>query len=306
MSLRVLQSGPLATLQDWGRFAQQHNGCSVSGPMDEHAFLWAQKLVGNQLTDAVIEIALGNVEFECTQPTQIALCGAYGDLQLNGAPIEAWRSHQLQAGDKLRVLFFKTGMYAYLAVRGGFTVARQLGSAACTVREGIGGRALQGGDEIPYAAYNGDQQIIVPYRFRPDYADDMSIAVHLTYQAADFAETERERFFHATYELQAASNRMGLRLQGTALSVPEKVYPSEGIAYGAIQIPPNGQPIIMAKERQNIGGYPKIACVTVMDMSRIAQARPGTRVHFYEADLAASVQALHERNQFFGLKRSHV
>ena len=304
MSLHVLQAGPLTTIQDWGRFTHQHQGCSVGGPMDEHAFLWAQKLLGNTNTAAVLEIALGNAAFEFSTATQIALCGASGAMQLNGQYIEAWRSYPVKAGDVLQLDFFNTGMYAYLAVRGGFQVTPQLGSAATTLREGIGGQALQNSAEIAYAASAAQQDIIVPHRFRPAYNDDISIAVQLSYQAADFLAAERERFFNGVYDMHGASNRMGLRLHGPAVQIPEMHYPSEGIAYGAIQIPPNGQPIVMAKERQNIGGYPKIGCVTVMDMSRLAQARPGTRVHFYEADLAAAVQRLQERNRFFGLQRA--
>lgn len=304
MTLTILKPGVLSTIQDWGRFHYQHLGFSVGGPMDEHAFLWAHKLLNNNPRHNVVEINLGGFSCRFEQDTTIALCGADMQMQINEMAVGNWCSLQVKTGDVLTSAFATVGMRSYLAIEGGFLLDKQLGSNATVLRErigGIDGTALKAGDELLYAPGQIQQTVRVPTQFIPSYADDMSVGVIPAYQYEQFSEADRERFFDATYIVGNDSNRMGLRLDGPAIQVQQSLALSEPIAFGAIQIPPNGQPIILAKDRQNIGGYPKLGTVSTLDMSALGQAKPGTRIHFYETNVDQHAEKLRQRHQFFRL-----
>ncbi len=303
MTLRIQQAGVMASIQDWGRYAYQSQGFAPAGPMDEHAFLWANKLLENNYNAAQIEISMGMFTAEFTQATTVALCGANTNATLNGKQIGNWRSFSVEAGDVLRCQYAPQGVRAYLAVAGGFQVEAQLGSSACTPRQGIGGlngSALSSGDEIHYQA-DKCRNVLVPDRFIPRYEKQLRIGYYPVYQHKSFSDEMREQLQRKLYQVTGDSDRMGIRLQGPIIQAPETLPLSEGIAFGSIQIPADGQPIILAKDRQCIGGYPKIACVNVLDMSVLAQAQPGTQIRFYQCDLYEQLVQLRKRNAFFNI-----
>ncbi|MCH9691214.1 MAG: biotin-dependent carboxyltransferase family protein [Gammaproteobacteria bacterium] len=296
MTLTVLTAGPLSLLQDPGRRGHQHLGVSCGGPMDEHAFNWANHLLGNLSNAVQIEITLGPFRCRFDQATVIALTGADMLAKLNGKPISGWQSHCVQAGDHLELGVATSGLRAYLAVSGGFQTATVLGSAATVLRDQLGGRDGSGkplgiGDtiEFPRPQIHGQKQ--VPAKYIPSYARSIEVAVIPGYQYAHFTVAARERFFCSIYTVSTQIDRMGYRLSGPSINYPEQTLYSEGVALGSIQIPADGQPIVLMRDRQTIGGYPKIGCVTAKDLSRLAQCLPGSSVQFYKASLESAQKA---------------
>jgi biotin-dependent carboxylase-like uncharacterized protein len=304
--LRVLKAGSLALLQDCGRFGAQGMGLTCGGAMDEHAARWANRLLHNRVNAALLEMTLGNVAFEADVAVQIALTGAECDARINGEPCQNWCSHRLEVGDRLDIGWARSGMRSYLAVAGGFSVTPEFGSVSTVVREGIGGLdggAVKAGQTLPVAATTPDgvSSRCVPSGYVPDYeAERHRLRLVPGYQHAQFDASLLDAFYAAEYRLMAQSDRMGMRFSGPPLVPPVAGILSEGICFGAVQVPPDGQPIIMMKDRQTLGGYPKIGAVLPLDLFRLSQLRAGTRVYF-EPVTQARAQALMCRfYRFFG------
>ncbi len=262
-------------------------GLCQSGAADAYSYHWANALLGNLKSAPVLEICLGAFEAEFCHATEIALCGADMRAQLNGSPIKNWCSHRVKAGDYLRLNYPASGLRSYLAVLGGFLFNAALFSSIASVpREGLGfngGAPISAGMCLPYAALGANKN-----RWRrclidaliPNYAADLQLDIYPAYQWQAFDDVQRQRFTHTTYTVSTESDRMGYRLDGQAVSYRGKQLISEGIALGAVQIPANGQPIVLLNDRQTIGGYPKIGCVTKASCSQLAQRRPGDKVFF--------------------------
>ncbi|QIR07519.1 biotin-dependent carboxyltransferase family protein [Salinivibrio costicola] len=306
MTLYVLTPGPLSLVQDLGRHGHQHIGVSPGGPMDEHAFLWANRLLDNPLNAAQIEIAMGQFSCEFYADTTIALTGADMNARLNGKAVASWQSLRVRAGDQLSLPGARTGMRSYLAVKEGFKVTGVLNSCATVMRDGLGGFSRQGDklmaqDRLQYKVTPPIPTRRVPEKFIPDYGQPLILSVIPGYQYELFAHAERERFFSSEFTVTPKIDRMGYRLSGAAIQCQTTSLISEGIALGAIQIPADGQPIILMRDRQTIGGYPKIGCVTARDLSKLAQCQPGTTVRFIEKDLyQAEAERMIEHHFFHG------
>ena len=306
MAFTVRNPGFLALLQDYGRYGYQHIGVTTGGPMDEHAFLWANRLLGNACNAAQIEITVGMLALEASRATTIALTGADLGATLNGRPIKPWRTYGISPGDQLKFASPLNGLRGYLAVRGGFEVAPQLGSASTVTREKLGGLGqngdkLQKGDILPYQAFHGDIHNRMPDRFIPDYRAPLLLGVICGYQYDSFDAAEIRRFFSEEYVIGKDIDRMGYRLSGTPVHSRLNGIVSEGIAYGAIQIPSDGQPIVLLRDRQTIGGYPKIGCVSSLDCGKLSQRGPGARVRFEPRDLDTVTGERIIFNRYFGL-----
>ncbi|WP_036825375.1 biotin-dependent carboxyltransferase family protein, partial [Photobacterium sanctipauli] len=290
MTLRILTPGPLSLLQDLGRFGHQSIGVSTGGPMDEHAFLWANRLLDNDRNAAQIEVTMGQFSCEFYAETTIAITGADMGATLNGRTIEPWQSYSVQQGDRLALRGARSGMRAYLAVQGGFKVPTPLDSCATVVRDELGGvqgrgDKLNAKDLLRFSVSKPMLNKRLPHHFIPTYSQTLTLEVILGYQCEDFSSQQRERFFNSTYTLTPQMDRMGCRLSGEAIECQRTTLVSEGIALGAIQIPADGQPIVLLKDRQTIGGYPKIGCVTSKGLSQLAQCLPGAEIRFVEKDL---------------------
>lgn len=306
MTLRILTPGPLSLLQDLGRFGHQSIGVSTGGPMDEHAFLWANRLLDNERNAAQIEVTMGQFSCEFYTETTIAITGADMGATLNDQPIEAWQSYSIKQGDRLALRGARAGMRAYLAVKGGFKAPQSLDSCATVIRDQLGGlhgagEKLSAKDLLRYSVSKPILTKRVPHHFIPAYSQSLTLEVILGYQSEDFSPVERERFFSSTYTLTPQMDRMGCRLSGEAIECQRKNLVSEGIALGAIQIPADGQPIILLKDRQTIGGYPKIGCVTAKGLSQLAQCLPGAEIRFVEKDIyQAEAERMVEQEFFRG------
>ncbi|OEF23848.1 biotin-dependent carboxyltransferase family protein [Vibrio rumoiensis] len=308
-ALQVLSPGVLSLIQDLGRQGVGHLGLSGGGPADLHAFCWANRLLGNPTNAAAIEITLGQVSFKAQCDVMLSLTGADMPASIDGMNLGNWRSFEMKKGQVLKLGYARKGLRSYLAVQGGVDAPSVYGSCATVVRNQLGGladsqgRALQKGDSIPIN--NSPESTLepqfVPPRFIPNYPQDVQIGVFETYQHDAFTQTQKREFYSNAYTVSDKLDRMGIRLQGNAIYPASDGIISEGIAPGSIQFPSNGQPIILASDRQTLGGYPKIGCVSKIGLMRLAQARPGTTLHFYPADIEEETTKYCEFLRFFGI-----
>lgn len=300
--LRVLRPGPLSLLQDGGRFGWQHLGVSPAGPVDWQAAAWANRLLDNAWGMPLLEIALGDVELECRVATWLALTGADAPAELDGAPLPAWSRFAVQPGQRLRIGFARRGQRLYLAAAGGFAADPVLGSVATQAREGLGGLdgqggALREGDLLACAAAVRSHAASVPWVYRPDAGAPLRVMIGG--DAATFAAEQLQAFFTHTWSLSPRSDRMGARLLGEALAPPLRQW-SQGVSRGAIQVPPDGQPIILQADRQTMGGYPVLGWLYPRDLWRLAQRPPNGPLRFVRGDLAEAQAELRDFYRFFG------
>ncbi|ETX12329.1 allophanate hydrolase [Marinomonas ushuaiensis DSM 15871] len=284
MAFKVIKPGLLALLQDLGRHGHQSLGLTTGGPMDEMAFRWSNALLDNDTNSAQIEITFGMFSLEAQADTSIAITGADLGATLNDKSISPWRSYAIKKGDVLAFHQPIWGLRAYLAVKGGFLCEPTLGSVATVMREKIGGLTgkgdkLQKGDVLKYQPFSNHQDRAVPRLAIPNYGQT-EIPVILGYQYESFSTLERANFFSSDYRVSGNSDRMGYRLEGKVITSDLKGIISEGIAYGAIQVPKDGQPIVLLRDRQTIGGYPKIGCVTRYGGGTLSQQKPGDVIQF--------------------------
>lgn len=302
--LAVLRPGPLSLLQDAGRFGWQHLGVSPAGPLDVQAAAWANRLLDNPWGTPLVEIALGGVELESRLDTWVALCGAELDITLDGAPRPNWSRFPLRAGQCLCLGFARSGQRSYLAVAGGFRAGALLGSVATQTREGLGGlhgdgQPLRAGDLLPYAPTSLSGAASVSSRFVADYRAEPCLRVMLGGDAGDFSVAERRRFFAQPWRLSPQSDRMGARLLGEPLRAPVRQW-SLGVTTGAIQVPPDGQPIVLLADRQSMGGYPILGWVHPLDLGLLAQCPAHRTVRFERVKVEAVQGEMREFYRFFG------
>jgi biotin-dependent carboxylase-like uncharacterized protein len=265
--------------------------------MDATAMSWANRLVGNDPAATALEASFGGLELEAQTDTLIAITGGDQPLSINGEEAPGWRSHRIKTGDRISLGFAQHYCRSYLAVAGGFQIKPRFGSTATVVREGIGG--LDGGkleatQLLPCRSENAGPclQLATP----PQYSTSIEIRVIPGYQQQAFDDLQQRRFFSGEYTVTDRADRMGYRLEGPVIDCEIEGILSEGICSGAIQIPADGQPIVLLQDRQTIGGYPKIGAALSLDTARLAQLMPGGRVRFtaitpYEAHNALNLAA---------------
>jgi len=299
-ALKILTPGGFTTVQDRGRFGFQQMGVPVSGVLDTFAFEAANLLVGNDDTCAVLEITVMGPTLEIRKAMDIALTGAKMGMTLNGQAVEQWQSIRVKPGDRLTIAQVQQGCRAYLAVSGGIKVPRVMGSFATYVGGKIGGfkgRPLAKDDlletrDIPLLK----QPRILPVEMVPPYPTQALIRVIPGPQDPYF-DMDGTPLFNSDYMVTPKADRMGYRLQGEALDILEnmpKSIVSEPSMPGSIQVPPDGQPIILLVE-QTVGGYAKIATVISTDLWKVAQTTPGDTLGFEKIDLQTA-HHLYEKN----------
>lgn len=280
---KIIQPGLLSLLQDRGRYGAHNLGLTSGGPLDLLAFAWANRMLANPLNATCVEISFGGLKLESEVDTSFVITGAAAACSINAEAIPQWQTRQIHKGDILEVGFASTGVRSYLAVSGGFAVEPSFGSTATVVREKIGGihgDKLKAGDHLPCTA------VIIPGNLRlaeidrPVYGNSARLRVVPGYQLATFDQLQQWRFFNSEYQVTERSDRMGFRLEGVPIHSTMTGMLSEGICHGAIQIPADGQPIVLLNDRQTIGGYPKIGSVIPADTARLAQLSATARVSF--------------------------
>ena len=281
--LAIEASTPLCLLQDAGRFGVRHLGVTQGGGLDWRSMSWANWLLGNDLNAPVIEITLGGFTVVAEEDCVLALAGADLGAQVEGEALAPWRSFMLHKGQRLQFTQPKLGARAYLAAPGGFEAPSVLGSRSTVVREELGGldgrgRALAQGAQLSYA---GSALLLLrelPAKHRPDFTDDSPLDLVLGAQIGEFSGQSLFDAFNSLWTLDSRADRMGIRLLGTALQYQGKPMISEGIPLGAVQVPPDGQPIVLLNDRQTIGGYPRLGALTPLALARLAQCLPGAKV----------------------------
>jgi biotin-dependent carboxylase-like uncharacterized protein len=286
--IRVLSPGLQTTVQDLGRFGWAHFGVSASGAADALAFRAANLLVGNTENAAALEMTLSGAELEFESPSVIALTGS--DF---GSGLPLWTAVALKAGDVVRCGATRSGARCYLAVRGGLAVSKAMGSASVHVMSGVGGRPLRKGDTLPIGEDFVRRARIgaVP----PNFGDPAgTLRVTPAPQAAWFGDD----LYGGAYTVAEESNRMGLRLRGHAIPSPGGHMLTEGVPLGAIQVPPDGQPIVLFVEHQTTGGYPKPANVISADFWRLGQLRPRDEISFERVTIEQAVDLLREQEKW--------
>jgi biotin-dependent carboxylase-like uncharacterized protein len=302
--LKVIQPGIFSLSQDSGRFGLHGIGLTTGGPMDGDAFRWANRLCGNTQSATVIEVTVGGLILESSIKTTIAVTGANIPLTINKKPAALWQSHGIKPGDRIELGFAIAGSRGYLAVAGGFQIEPIFNSVSTVPREGLGGLTqdgapLQAGQILPCQALEHHLvPVSVPKQRLPDYADNQArLRVILGYQQDSFSKMQKQLFFSSEYTVTDSSDRMGYRLNGANIAPSIDGILSEGICLGAIQVPADGQPIILLNDRQTIGGYPKLGSVLSLDLSKLAQLMPGGTIQFEAISLeqAHNLLALDEQ-----------
>ncbi len=288
-AIRILDAGPLATIQDRGRYGYQDRGVPVSGAMDRHALRIGNLLVGNPENAAAIEVTFGGLKAEFLGSTLFALTGADLGAHLNGAPLAHWKRHAAVPGDLLCLDFSRLGCRAYIALAGGVDVPVVMGSRSTYLRGAFGGyegRSLRRGDVLQRGPSQGVPIDSIPSHLIPVYTAEPTLRVVLGPQDDRITEEGMASFLTSPYEVTQRSDRMGCVLSGPEIRHREAAdIISDGVVAGAIQVPGSRQPIILMADAQTTGGYVKIGTVASFDLPLAAQLLPGNRVRFETVSL---------------------
>ncbi|RUM77095.1 MAG: hypothetical protein DSZ14_06700 [Candidatus Thioglobus sp.] len=298
MSFKVIKSSFLSTVQDYGRLNHGEHGMSQSGVMDEHAYAWANHLLNNHFNDAVIEITFGGLQLEVQADTFIAVTGADLDFKINDETAQMWHGLQIHKGDVLSWGNPKIGVRAYLAVKGGLDTPVLFDSRSVNLREHIGAKLAEG-DELSYKGFNETTYRFIPPQYIPNYNQDITLRLLPTYQFNEFSINQRDLFFNQNYTVTNANDRTGCRLSGAPISIKKERMISEGISYGCVEIATDGLPIILLKDAPSIGGYPKIGTVFSLDLARLAQRQPNTKLRFELMNIHEAQKQRKKFNEFF-------
>jgi len=290
---KVISKGIFTTLQDRGREGYKHLGVTQSGAMDEYAYLWSQKLLDNKNANA-LEVMVG-LTLEVLKSTTIAICGADLDFKINGVSKPIWQTYYVEKGDILSFPKRLTGQRAYLSVKEGFLIKQLYGSYATTLKENIGSK-LQKDNLLAFISHEKCHTKRLQKKYIPNHKEPLTLRLLLTYQNDYFSKEEQEKFFNGAYEITLESDRMGAKLKGEPITPTQGGIISEGIAFGSVQIPKDGQPIILLKERQTIGGYPKIGTVLAIDCFKFSQRSIGTCVRFEPITLEVAREEMKKFN----------
>jgi antagonist of KipI len=299
MEVSVIRSGMLTTVQDLGRRGHLAEGVPNGGAADPFAMRVANMLVGNPDDAPGLEITLTGPELEFSEATWVSVCGA----RFEGVP--AWRPIHVEAGGRIKFGRRLAGCRAYLSLSGGFEIEPVLGGRGTYLAAGLGGfngRALQNGDilrtaphgRVPTGHWSIDERIL------PHYSAEPSARVMPGLHSGEFGDG----IGSARFSVAAESDRMGMRLSGHKLvrsGTGDLV--SAAVAPGTVQVPPDGNPIVLLADAQTLGGYPRVAQVITVDMPLVAQLAPGDALRFVSSTLADAHALIHAREHDLGLLR---
>lgn len=311
--LEILELSGLVTLQDSGRRGWQSYGVPVSGPMDWFAHHAANALLHNAPDAVVIEISLGEAEFRAKRDCVLAVTGAGFEVANYVWTFPLWTSFYVRAGWRVQVKKVSGGNWAYLAIAGGFDTQAMLGSKSTYLRGGLGS-ALRAGDIIQA----GNPAIELPKLAARDFPVDKYmkysqapvIEVIAGPQADRFTKDGIQTFYESEYTLSNSFDRMGYRLEpllapSSAQGITHRESAnliSEGMTMGSVQVPANGQPIVMMADSPTTGGYPKIANVTRASLPLLAQCEAGiSKIRFQETSVETAQEKLRRMINLRGL-----
>lgn len=313
MSIKVCRPGLLTSVQDLGRYGFQKYGVIVSGAMDATSLRIANLLVGNEEGEAALEVTLMGTSFLFEKDLLISITGGNLSATIDGELVTLWRPVYVKEGSVLHFKACQSGCRAYVAIAGGFAVDEIMESKSTYLRGEIGGykgRALKEGDlllcnEIPQRAIKLFQQLKSKAQSHQFAATNWHVnsesfmeikknAVVRVIRGGEFdrfTSSSQAQFFEQEFQITPMSDRMGYRISGPTLQLEESFeLISEAVSHGTIQVPKDGNPIILLSDRQTIGGYPKIAQVATVDLPLIAQLKPGEKIRFKEITLEEAEQ----------------
>ncbi len=301
---RIEKPGLLSTIQDFGRYGYQQYGVVVSGAMDQFAHRVGNLLVGNKEELATLEVTMMGPKITVLEDTVIAITGADLSARVDEQPVLPWKTYVVKNGQTISFGKPVQGIRAYIAVAGGFDGSSVLGSKATYVKAkmgGVAGRELQKGDVLFSGDYNLRRKIIrrsINPKLLSYYYDSGPIRVVPGPDEHHFTEVGKAAFFSGEFEITREIDRMGFRLSGPIITHQEKAeIISDAITVGTIQVPASGQPIILLADRQTSGGYPRIGTVISVDIPRLVQQMPGTKISFIEISVEEAQGLLVEQER---------
>ncbi len=305
----VDRPGPFCTIQDFGRRTGRRAGLAPGGAMDQRAYLWANRLLGNEPAAPALEVTLGGFALRFAVDTVVAITGEGCAATLDGVETGTWRTVRAQPGQLLRLGYGSTGMRTYVAFPGGLEATTAFGSASAVVRDGMPGllgRCLRPGEPLRWHAPDYRCPVRrLPDELIPPVPDSLSLPLVTGYEWLDFAAADRRRVFDAGWTVDPASDRTATRLAGPALNTGPRVLDSTPLVDGTVQVTGDGSPLVFMRDRPTIGGYAKLGSVDPIALDTLAQARPGTAVRFVRAEPQALRSALARRESFFGIGQAH-
>ncbi len=302
MTIRVVKPGLFTTVQDRGRYGYVHLGISPAGAADALSLRIANLLVGNGENAPALEMTLLGATLEFAETAVIAVCGASCECRVGQQRIVANAAVEVAAGHVLQCGTTTDGPRCYLAVRGGFDVPMVMGSTSTDIRGrfgGVEGRRLQAGDVLRAGQASGWHPRQLRAGALEAFRREGPIRVTRGAQHDWFGAEACATFLATPYMVSEQSDRAGLRLKGETITPREqRQLLTDGIPLGAIQVPQDGQPILLFVDQQTTGGYPKIANVIAADMHRVGQLRPRDEVRFAEVSIAEAVEALRAQERW--------
>lgn len=277
-SLLIEKAAFMLSVQDWGRSGYRRYGLPSSGPMDWLAFECANHLVGNRSGGACLEVGFSSCEITLLGQAFLAVCGAGYEVRLNRRRIPLWMAFIGKRGDQLTIKKIPGGNWAYLAAAGGLQSPMWMGSHSAYVRARLG-KMLFAGDRVQLADFTYNHRSLagqcIPDSEKPSYAANTKLRVIPGPHQARFQKDSLQTFWTSAYQVSTQSDRMGYRLTGPALTHQDGAdLISQGLVPGEIQVPRDGQPIVMMADHPTTGGYPCLGTVAKVDLPLLAQAEP--------------------------------
>ena len=276
--LLIKKQGVYGSLQDQGRFHYRAYGIPLSGPMDKVSFQLAQQILNNVQNQTSFEMFIGGFEFQALHEATYVLTGATCHCLLNGSPVEMWKTFQLVAGDILSIKSVKDGSIVYLTPQGGFHTESILGSKSCLpiARHALNVGSMLYGQPIEPLPYT--RGLYAPYR--PLFQTALTVRIFKGPHFELFTDDSKHQFLTSPYQF-TGGNRMGYYFKGSVLHMENrKDILSEATQYGTIQVPQNGEPIVLMADAQTVGGYPIIATIHEDDLHKVAQLRMFNTIKF--------------------------
>ncbi|MBU5668777.1 biotin-dependent carboxyltransferase family protein [Peptoniphilus sp. MSJ-1] len=311
-SISVINPGILTTIQDSGRYGYQELGIPVSGVMDDYNYRLANILVGNDLDEAVFETTYFGPMIKFNEDLIIAITGADMSAKIDGVDAPMFETIKVKAGQTLQFGKLKEGIRGYIAFGGKIDVPVVNGSKSTHIKTkmgGIDGRALKAKDEIKIIKNKNKTMRRIPEKYIPHISRFNILRVVLGPQDDYFTEKGINDLFRSGgYQVTKDFDRMGIRLKGTAIERKETAdIISDGTNFGSIQVPANGQPIILVADRQTTGGYTKIGTVITPDLPKLAQMSFLDKVLFDEVSIEEAEQATREyKTNFEKIKEESI
>ncbi|MFD4741348.1 biotin-dependent carboxyltransferase family protein [Streptomyces virginiae] len=284
--LLVVRPGALTTVQDRGRPGYAHLGVPRSGALDTAAYALANRLVGNAPDAAALETTLDGVGLRALAATTVAVTGAPCPVRISGRPVAWGAPVRLPAGAELEVGRAESGVRGYVAVRGGLTVPPVLGSRSTDLLSGLGPPVLAAGMALPVGPPDPDPAPGADTCGLPGPPSELVLPLRLGPRADWFTEASLAGLWRSAFRVSALSNRIGLRTEAGSALVRARAgeLPSEGMVLGAVQVPPDGLPVVFLADHPVTGGYPVVGVVPPGPaLDAAAQARPGVPVRFSAA-----------------------